>query len=156
MNEEEKLAFADEFVEVLDDCDEDIVIYHDTEKTEKAKRTILNRTNVSIIMINAITDALGEEAPIFLDRCNSFSKFADMIVFCFDKLDYRERAMIAAKLGFDMNSFAPKPKEYYIDIATDHELSSPQTPSRIIKRALRKIAEKMVFSAEEVYRDAGL
>lgn len=118
---------------------------------EANKRNNLNKANTSFLIINAVVDTIGEEAPIFLDICDSFSNFSEMIIYCFEKLNYRERRMVSARLGFDMIYFTPKPKQFYIDISLDHGLSSAETSSSIVKRSLRKIAEQMIFSGEEVY-----
>ena len=81
---------------------------------------------------------------------------AEAIMSTFENLNYRERAMISAHLGFCMECYAthfydkddldedgkptrkPIPEEAFIDIAIDHGLASPDTADRHIERHLAK------------------
>ena len=73
----------------------------------------------------------------------------------FEKLNFRERAMVAAHLGFCMECYAthyydnedldedgkptrkPFPKEVFIDIAIDHGLASPDTADKTYRRLIK-------------------
>ena len=79
----------------------------------------------------------------------------------FEKLNFRERAMVAAHLGFCMECYAthyydaddldedgnptrkPFPKEAFVDIAIDHGLASPNTADKTYRRALNKMKKKL-------------
>jgi len=79
----------------------------------------------------------------------------------FEKLNFRERAMVAAHLGFCMECYAthyydnedldedgkptrkPFPKEVFIDIAIDHGLASPDTADKTYRRALDKMKAEL-------------
>ena len=79
----------------------------------------------------------------------------------FEKLNFRERAMVAAHLGFCMECYAtqyydtedldedgkptrkPFPKEAFIDIAIDHGLASPDTADKTYRRALDKMKTEL-------------
>ncbi len=82
---------------------------------------------------------------------------AEAVMAAFESLDYRERAVVSAHLGFCMECYSteymdendldengkPVRKERkpvpFIDIAIDHGLSSPDTADKIYRRALRKM-----------------
>ncbi len=86
---------------------------------------------------------------------------AEKIMEAFESLNYRERRMVSAHLGFCMECYAthyydkddlnddgnPKkkaiPKEAFIDIALDHGLSSPDTADKTYRRALIKIKKQL-------------
>ena len=62
----------------------------------------------------------------------------------FEQLDYRERAVVSAHLGFCMECYSVFPKgEPFIDIAIDHGLSSPDTAEKTFRRALAKMKEEL-------------
>lgn len=80
---------------------------------------------------------------------------AEAVMAAFENLNYRERAMVSALLGFCMECYAtfyydtddldedgkpkrkPLPKEAFIDIAIDHGLASPDTADKTYRRALK-------------------
>lgn len=82
---------------------------------------------------------------------------AEAVMAEFEKLNFRERAMVAAHLGFCMECYAthyydaddldedgkptrkPFLKEAFIDIAIDHGLASPDTADKTYRRALNKM-----------------
>ena len=82
---------------------------------------------------------------------------AEAIMAEFEKLNFRERAMVSAHLGFCMECYAthfydkddldedgrpirkPIPEEAFIDIAIDHGLASPDTADKTYRRALDKM-----------------
>lgn len=69
---------------------------------------------------------------------------AEAVMAAFESLDYRERAVVSAHLGFCMECYSTKDKgEPFIDIAIDHGLSSPDTADKIYRRALRKMKENL-------------
>lgn len=79
----------------------------------------------------------------------------------FENLNYRERAMVSAHLGFCMECYStcyydnkdldedgkpqkkPFPKDAFIDIAIDHSLASPDTADKTYRKALQKMKEKL-------------
>ena len=79
----------------------------------------------------------------------------------FENLNYRERAMVSAHLGFCMECYAthyydtddldedgkptrkPFPEEAFIDIAFDHGLASPDTADKTYRKALGKIKKEL-------------
>jgi hypothetical protein len=81
---------------------------------------------------------------------------AETVMTVFDKLNYRERAMISAHLGFCMECYAthfydkddldedgkptrkPIPEDAFIDIAIDHGLASPDTADKKYSKVLGK------------------
>lgn len=101
-------------------------------------------------------DSTSETETLFfrLERANA-------VMAAFESLDYRERAVVSAHLGFCMECYSteyidendldengrPIRKERkpvpFIDIAIDHALSSPDTADKIYRRALRKMKEDL-------------
>ena len=85
----------------------------------------------------------------------------EAIMTAFEKLNYRERAMISAHLGFCMECYAahfydkddldedgrpirkPIPEEAFIDIAIDHGLASPDTADKTYRKALGKMKKEL-------------
>ena len=85
---------------------------------------------------------------------------AEAVMTAFENLNYRERAMISAHLGFCMECYAthfydkddldedgrpirkPIPEEAFIDIAIDHGLASPDTADKTYRKALGKIKKR--------------
>ena len=86
---------------------------------------------------------------------------AEAVMAEFEKLNFRERAMVAAHLGFCMECYAthyydsndldedgkptrkPFPKETFIDIAIDHGLASPDTADKTYRKALNKMKKEL-------------
>lgn len=86
---------------------------------------------------------------------------AEAVMEAFENLNYRERAIISAHLGFCMECYStyyydnedldeagksqkkPLPKEAFIDIAIDHGLASPDTADKTYRKALQKMKEKL-------------
>lgn len=83
----------------------------------------------------------------------------DALLSAYNSLDYRERAIVAARLGFCMDCLGTEyiattedgstvqrkiKKQAYADIAIDHTLSSPSTAERIYRQALEKMRRSMV------------
>ncbi len=86
---------------------------------------------------------------------------AEAIMAEFEKLNYRERAMVSAHLGFCMECYAthyydkdnldedgkpirkPLPKETFADIAIDHGLASPDTADKTYRKALDKMKREL-------------
>ncbi len=86
---------------------------------------------------------------------------AEKVMEAFESLNYREKRMVSAHLGFCMECYTthyydkddldedgnpkrkPIPKEAFIDIALDHGLASPDTADKTYRRALQKMKEKL-------------
>ena len=86
---------------------------------------------------------------------------AEAVMTAFENLNYRERAMVSAHLGFCMECYSthyydkndldengkpknkPLPKEAFIDIAIDHGLASPDTADKTYRRALEKMKTEL-------------
>ena len=86
---------------------------------------------------------------------------AEAVMTAFENLNYRERAMISAHLGFCMECYAthfydkddldedgkptrkPIPEEAFIDIAIDHGLASPDTADKTYRKALGKMKKEL-------------
>ena len=86
---------------------------------------------------------------------------AETVMAAFENLNYRERAMVSAHLGFCMECYAthfydendldedgkpirkPIPKEAFVDIAIDHGLASPNTADKTYRKALDKMKKKL-------------
>lgn len=89
---------------------------------------------------------------------------AEAVMTAFENLNYRERAMVSAHLGFCMECYStyyydkndldengkpkkkPLPKEAFIDIAIDHGLASPDTADKTYRRALEKMRKELKYS----------
>lgn len=87
---------------------------------------------------------------------------AEAVMEAFESLNYRERAMVSAHLGFCMECYStyyydnedldkegkpqkkPCPKEAFIDIAIDHGLASPDTADKTYRRALQKMKKDLI------------
>jgi hypothetical protein len=85
----------------------------------------------------------------------------EAVMTAFENLNYRERAMISAHLGFCMECYAthfydendldedgkptrkPIPEEAFIDIAIDHGLASPDTADKTYRKALDKMKREL-------------
>ena len=101
-------------------------------------------------------DSFSEPDKIFfsLER-------TEAVMTAFEKLNYRERAMVSAHLGFCMECYAthyydkddldedgkpmrkPIPEEALIDIAIDHGLASPDTADKTYRKALGKMKKEL-------------
>ena len=101
-------------------------------------------------------DSFSEPDKIFfsLER-------TEAVMTAFEKLNYRERAMVSAHLGFCMECYAthyydkddldedgkpmrkPIPEEAFIDIAIDHGLASPDTADKTYRKALGKMKKEL-------------
>lgn len=69
---------------------------------------------------------------------------ANAVMGAFEHLNYRERAIVAAHLGFCMECYSVFPKgQPFIDIAIDHGLSSPDTADKTFRTALKKMKEEL-------------
>ena len=86
---------------------------------------------------------------------------AETVMAAFENLNYRERAMVSAHLGFCMECYAthfydkddldedgrptrkPLPKEAFVDIAIDHGLASPDTADKTYRKALGKMKKEL-------------
>ena len=86
---------------------------------------------------------------------------AETVMTAFENLNYRERAMVSAHLGFCMECYAthfydkddldedgrpirkPIPEEAFIDIAIDHGLASPDTADKTYRKALGKMKKEL-------------
>ncbi|MBR6508972.1 MAG: hypothetical protein IKT38_00005, partial [Clostridia bacterium] len=85
----------------------------------------------------------------------------ETVMTAFENLNYRERAMVSAHLGFCMECYAthfydkddldedgkpirkPIPEEAFIDIAIDHGLASPDTADKTYRKALGKMKKEL-------------
>ena len=85
----------------------------------------------------------------------------EAVMTAFEKLNYRERAMVSAHLGFCMECYAthfydkddldedgkptrkPIPEEAFVDIAIDHGLASPDTADKTYRKALGKMKKEL-------------
>ena len=92
---------------------------------------------------------------------------AEAVMEAFEHLNYRERAMVSAHLGFCMECYSiyyydendldedgkpqkkPRSKEAFIDIAIDHGLASPDTADKTYRKALQKM--KLELIKQEIY-----
>ena len=86
---------------------------------------------------------------------------AETVIAAFENLNYRERAMVSAHLGFCMECYAthfydkddldedgnptrkPIPEEAFFDIAIDHGLASPDTADKTYRKALDKMKREL-------------
>ena len=69
---------------------------------------------------------------------------ANAVMAAFEHLNYRERAVVAAHLGFCTECYSVFPKgQPFIDIAIDHGLSSPDTADKTFRTALKKMKEEL-------------
>ena len=85
----------------------------------------------------------------------------EAVMTAFENLNYRERAMVSAHLGFCMECYTthyydkddldedgkpirkPIPEEAFFDIAIDHGLASPDTADKTYRKALGKMKKKL-------------
>ena len=85
----------------------------------------------------------------------------EAVMTAFENLNYRERAMVSAHLGFCMECYTthyydkddldedgkplrkPLPEEAFFDIAIDHGLASPDTADKTYRKALGKMKKKL-------------
>lgn len=86
---------------------------------------------------------------------------AETVMAAFENLNYRERAMVSAHLGFCMECYAthfydkddldengkpirkPIPTEAFVDIAIDHGLASSDTADKTYRKALDKMKREL-------------
>ena len=108
----------------------------------------IDKLYAAYMIADAIRTVCGDDAAIFTDHCQAFDNLCEVILAEYAKLDYRQRTMIAARLGFDKMTFRKTKKEYYLDIAVQHTLSAGATASRIVKGALRELATNIIYEAE--------
>lgn len=75
---------------------------------------------------------------------------AEAVMEAFEHLNYRERAMVSAHLGFCMECYSTQmPKQAFIDIAIDHGLASLDTADKTYRKALQKM--KLELIKQEIY-----
>ena len=82
----------------------------------------------------------------------------ETLLSAYGKLDYRERSIVAARLGFCLDCLGTEyidaaedgstvqrriRKQAYADIAIDHTLSSPSTAERIYRQAIEKMRKAL-------------
>ena len=111
------------------------------------------------------TDSDGEEAREDVTTDNStnpeqvfFTALrSEAVLNAFESLDYRERMLVAAHLGFCPECFeiyeikekegmpvlAPRKKQSLVDLAIEHELADPDSVQGILERAYGKMREKL-------------
>ncbi len=111
------------------------------------------------------TDSDGEEAREDVTCDNStnpeqvfFTALrSEAVLNAFESLDYRERMLIAAHLGFCPECFetlewkekdgvtilVPRKKQSLVDLAIEHELADPDSVHEILERAYGKMREKL-------------
>lgn len=116
------------------------------------RNDVINRLTASTYIIDAVIKELSEDTPIFESQCQNYNNLSEAIISAYQKLGFRERDMIAKKLGFAMDTFAPAQKLPYHIICVQHELCCAGSASRIVKKALRKIAMEIILEnqGEEV------
>ena len=95
----------------------------------------IDKLYAAYMIADAIRTVCGDDAAIFTDHCQAFDNLCEVILAEYAKLDYRQRAMIAARLGFDKMTFR-------------NTLSAGATASRIVKGALRELATNIIYEAE--------
>ena len=101
-------------------------------------------------------DSSSEPDKIFINL-----ERTEAVMTAFENLNYRERAMISAHLGFCMKCYAihfydkddldedgkpirkPIPAEAFVDIAIDHGLASPDTADKTYRKALKKMEKEL-------------
>ena len=101
-------------------------------------------------------DSSSEPDKIFINL-----ERTEAVMTAFENLNYRERAMISAHLGFCMECYAthfydkddldedgrpirkPLPREAFFDIAIDHGLASPDTADKTYRKALGKMKKEL-------------
>ena len=101
-------------------------------------------------------DSSSEPDKIFINL-----ERTEAVMTAFENLNYRERAMVSAHLGFCMECYAthyydaddldedgnptrkPLPKEAFVDIAIDHGLASPDTADKTYRKALSKMKKEL-------------
>ena len=101
-------------------------------------------------------DSSSEPEKIFFNL-----ERTEAVMTAFENLNYRERAMVSAHLGFCMECYAthyfdkddldedgkptrkPIPEEAFVDIAIDHGLASPDTADKTYRKALGKMKKEL-------------
>ena len=101
-------------------------------------------------------DSFSEPDKIFFSL-----EYTETVMTAFENLNYRERAMVSAHLGFCMGCYVnhyyykddldedgkpirkPIPKEAFVDIAIDHGLASPDTADKTYRKALGKMKKEL-------------
>ena len=101
-------------------------------------------------------DSSSEPDKIFINL-----ERTEAVMMAFENLNYRERAMVSAHLGFCMECYAthyydkddldedgkptrkPIPEDAFIDIAIDHGLASPDTSDKTYRKALGKMKKEL-------------
>lgn len=97
----------------------------------------------------AVDEELKDDAAPFTDKCIGYDDAAYLILDVFESLGFKERYMIASRLGFDVDNYNPKMRKKYDEISWDLGYSSPQTSSRVIKQALSKIGLTIIFGVPQ-------
>lgn len=106
-------------------------------------------------------EEVAHDSSSELDKIFFSLERAEAVMTAFENLNYRERAMISAHLGFCMECYAthfydkddldedgkptrkPIPEEAFIDIAIDHGLASPDTADKTYRKALGKMKKEL-------------
>lgn len=139
---------------LLSDSEEIIIIDPDNfdevpikkNELKDTKDDVINRLIASTYIIDAIIKELKDDCWIFVTHCQNYSNLSEAIIQAYNKLTYREQSMMAMKLGFDVRTFHPKRRLPYSEICYKNELFCPDSVSRIVRKAYRKIS--MEITAE--------
>ena len=116
----------------------------------------VNKLKMVIAIIDGIeyVDRNKSQKDVFRRYCSTCPDLVTKVIDAYEnQLDIRERSVVASKLGFNRNTYETQKKKCFIDIAIEHTLSSPDTISRIYKKALNKLM-KTILETEVVISDA--
>lgn len=114
---------------------------------KEVKVNELGRLIASTYILDAVIKELGEGGWAFVYYCQNRSNLSESVISAYNKLTYRERSMMAMKLGFDERTFQPKKKLPYNAICYKFELFCPDSVSRVVRKAYKKIFEEMIMGS---------
>lgn len=114
---------------------------------KEVKANELDRLIASTRILDAVIKELGGGGWVFMNYCQNCSNLSEAVISAYNKLTYRERSMMAMKLGFEERTFQPKKKLPYNAICYKFELFCPDSVSRVVRKAYRKIFEEMIIGS---------
>lgn len=105
----------------------------------------INKVRAASFILDAICKELKDDAPIFREHFDLHSNPVIAVISEFEKLTYRERTIIGARLGFNPHhNYCECKKESFLACAIAFEMSCADSASQIFHKSLRKLAPSII------------
>lgn len=114
----------------------------------------IDKVRAANLLLNAICKELGDDAPIFKEHYDQHSNPVAAVISAYENfLDYRERAILGMKLGFDhgitgVAEYGECKRRTFFECGITFELVCAESASRIFHKALCKLAYQLMVTTE--------